>query len=247
MKLTSLIFAAAILLCTISSCANRVETNTPTTENFGLLVSGNTSMQGTKAQFARPVKNQQNGGPVKMATIKDPQSGMIICKIPIPNNWTENGDSWGAPGNTKIQEFQGQTLQNGMSADDFIKTQLIPQMQAAGNRIVNVERYSFIEEFEKNYRSKIWTPEPTQNIVTVKGIEFEDNNGIKGIIILHHIASQSRSGTTTQIYAQGMEGDRNFYQENKQGLLYAVSHIQYNPQFIEALNRMQKQQLASNR
>jgi hypothetical protein len=225
MKISSLTFIACILFCSVSSFATSIAYHLETIQNT----------------------QPQNGGPVKLVPVKDPQSGMIICKVPVPNDWTIGADSWEAPGNTKIQEFQGQMLANNMSADEFIKTQLIPEMKATGNRILNVERYPFIEEFDRNYREKLWTPAPTQNSFTVKGIEFEDNNGIKGLIIIHHIQMKSQNGTMTHIYAQAMEGDKNFYPENKKALLYAVSNIQYNPQFIQTLNQMQKQQMANSR
>lgn len=189
-------------------------------------------------------RSLQNGGPVKLVPVKDPQSGMVICKVPVPNSWNIGPESWTAPGNTTIQEFQGQMMPNAVAADEFIKSKLIPEMKTTGNRVLNVERYPFLEEFDKNYQSKLWKPFPTQNTFEVKGIEYEDNNGVKGIVILHVIQMKTSNGTMTQIFAQGMEGNRNYYEENKKALLYAVSNIQYNPQFIEAVNKMSQQQMA---
>ncbi len=184
---------------------------------------------------------------IRWVTLTDPNTGMWSEKLPYPSDWQLTGKAIVGPGDTRIQEVAGDVLSNqNRTIDQIINGKLLPMLKKENNRVLNVETYSVLAQKLKEHYSQYWSIAPTQKHYSVKGIEYEDDDGSKGLLIVYFVDSRSQFGNTNFYYIGIMESRASHYDTSKSAFLYAQANKRVNPENIAAFNRKEQQKAANS-
>lgn len=179
--------------------------------------------------------------------ISNTQTGELLGEVPLPADWKVTSQEWVAPGDVGARAIKGEFLSGvDTGIDQIIQSKLIPLVQQSGNRVLGIEEYPEIAEFDAAYSSQLWKFAPTQDHHAAKGIVYEDDNNLKGVIVVHFKNSRSQFGTSSFYSMHVLEGPASAFDVRKQEFLYALAKQRSNPKQIAAYNQ-REQQMAANR
>lgn len=179
--------------------------------------------------------------------INNSQTGELLAEVPLPADWKVTSQEWVAPGDVRAREVTGEFLSGvDTGIDQIIQSKLIPLVQQSGNRVLGIEDYPEIAEFDTAYSSQLWKFAPSQDHHAAKGIVYEDDNNLKGVIVVHFKNSRSQFGTSSFYSMHVLEGPARAFDVRKQEFLYALAKQKSNPEQIAAYNQ-REQQSAANR
>ncbi|MCB1760184.1 MAG: hypothetical protein KDI68_10465 [Gammaproteobacteria bacterium] len=174
--------------------------------------------------------------------LNNPQSGELMAEVPLPAGWTVTPQQWSGPGGVRAKEVMGEYF-DGMDVemDQLLDQQLLPQLQQAGNRIVAVESYPEIAEFDRRYLAQLWKVAPSQDLHAARGVVYADSEGQKGVIVVHLTRSRSQFGNSSFYTMHILEGPAKAFDQQKPVYLRALANQRHNPQQIAAHNRREQQ------
>ncbi len=198
----------------------------------------------TTAVNAQSFSNQSRRD-VKMHSIQDPNSGMIIAQIPLPGNWKVEGNAIYGPNGTEVRDFQGgsfSSLQGQIySLDQIIRGQLIPKIQQAGAQVKGVIDLPSIARNDQQTYTMYWKAMPSQEYHEAKGIEFIDDKGKPALAVVHYTLSRSNYGDFAFYYMNGMSANTQDYEKAKKDIIYGLANMRPNPQYIAIHNQKEQQ------
>ncbi len=193
-----------------------------------------TSSQETK--YSQATQNAE----IQWFVTTDPETGMWIEKIPYPTNWRMTDQFIVGPGDARTREITGYTSYQERTIDQMINGELLPWLRKENYRILNIETYSvLVNKFKEDY-SEYWVTELAQNDYSVKGIEYEDNNGLKGLLIVYFIESRSELSNSNSYYISIMESDASYYDNSKSAFLFAEENKRINPEYMAIVNQEER-------
>jgi hypothetical protein len=262
MKLTNLIVLASVL-CLATSCGEIFSEEYYDDYGYGEDYGNNDygyndqeygayeeqgGMENRQAVEAQAVA-YNNGGGIQMHPVKNPQTGMEVCKIPLPSGWKLTSKGWDGPGTIEVMEQKGNTYtdQTGgiPSLNQVLQSELKPKMQQLGLQVLNTIQLPKVAQKDQQEYAKYWKVAPTQERSEAVGIEYRDKEGKKGLVVVHYMTSRSQYGNMGFYYMHVMGGaSPGQYEQAKKDVIYALVNYQNNPQAIAAHN--QKEQQKSN-
>ncbi|MCB0662772.1 MAG: hypothetical protein KDC24_08530 [Saprospiraceae bacterium] len=193
--------------------------------------------------------NVQGGG-IKMHPMRDSKTGAIIGQVPLPADWDISGPAWKGPGNTMVQSQQGGYFLDNQrmltSIDQVIQQDIIPAMRSQGGNPGAINNHPEIAAFNQRLDATNYKIGQMQNSFAVKSIEFTNQQGMKGMIIVHFQRSLTPNGNMSGYNCQIMVANPNQFEASKKALVYALANIQMNGQYIESQNNAERQKLAAN-
>jgi hypothetical protein len=270
MKISSLIGIATFLVIAVFACGDNDtfddtaygyeedfynDYNSEDMETYGNEFGGNenASYQNNNQSNGAPVRFASNSAPssggIKMHPMKD-ANGTIIGHVPLPASWDITGAMWKGPGNTLVQYQQGGMFLDQQrrlsSIDQVIQQDVLPALQSQGGRAGSINNHPNIAAYNKRRDDAMVKYGQRQSQFTVKSVEFTDQQGMKGMIIVHFQRIFSQLGNMSGYYMQVMKCNANRFEQSKNELVYALANIQMNQQYVQAQNNAERQKLAAN-
>ncbi|MEZ5057149.1 MAG: hypothetical protein R2879_08950 [Saprospiraceae bacterium] len=265
MKLSSLIAIGTIFCLAGSSCGNN-DFDSYNDEAYGYEQDFNNTYnesemdnnqmnyqeQNSNARFASNTNGGNNGnnGNVKMHPMKDPKTGALIGYVPLPADWDITGPTWKGPGNTQVQYQNGGLFLDNQrrvsGIDQIIREDILPAIQQQGGRAGNISEHPEIAAFDQRRDAQMVKYGQVQSQFAVKSIEFMDQRGKKGLIIVHFTQTRSQFGSMAGYGMQVMSCNPDYFPRAKAAILYAVGNIQMNQQYVNAMNQAESSKLAAS-
>ncbi len=178
---------------------------------------------------------------------KDPQSGMWISRMPLPEDWNATAEGLGGPGGAQMKEVMGGTFEGGgVTMDQIIEGRLLPLLKQSGNRITRIEDQPQLARLNKEHQALYWTVTPTRTQHAVKSIEYEDDQGLKGLIIVHFTQMTSQFSALHQYYMHILESPAAQFASSKAVALHALANKQLNPEYLAVVNQREQQRAATS-
>jgi hypothetical protein len=178
--------------------------------------------------------------------LRNNQTGELLGEVPLPRDWKVTPQEWSAPGGVRARAAAGEFLSGvNTSVDQIIQSKLIPLLQQSGNRVLGIEDYPAIAQFDSNYSAQLWKFAPSRDHHAAKGIVYEDDD-LKGVIVVHFKNSQSQFGTSSFYSMHVLEGPTAAFEGRKPEFLNALANQRSNPEQIAAYNQ-REQQMAAGR
>lgn len=182
---------------------------------------------------------------VIMHPIQDAKTGMVSFYIPLPASWKVSAQGWEGPGQSVVQEQMGGNL-NGMqggipSMDQLIQYQVLPRFQQAGLQAEGSMDLPEVAAHDQQLIQQYWQAVPTQRICQARGIEYTDQQGRKGLAVLHYMVFRSQYGSFASYYFHTMVTQPQRFEQTKKEMLYALANFRINPQYLAAYNQREQQ------
>ena len=202
---------------------------------------GNTQYDYGQNGYSTQQPNTQVKAGVKWHPAISPKTGKPSSYVPFPASWKINPGSWEGPNNTLVKEYQGgmQPVMQGRmpTIEDLIRQKIEPAIRQEKARITKM--YDLPEVAKRNSLNyaQYWKAMPTNDMFQVKAIEAKNDKGELGLIVLHYTLSQSQYGSYMFYYFNIMETKANYFETAKRDLIYALSNIQIDKQYLAAYNR----------
>ncbi|MCB1774767.1 MAG: hypothetical protein KDI88_14220 [Gammaproteobacteria bacterium] len=187
------------------------------------------------------------GEDVTWHPVYDAKAGMLAARVPLPAGWELTPQEWIGPGETRVKEVMGGYFDGVYAtAGQIIEQQLIPQLQQSGNRVVGIEDYPAIAERDQRLNAQYWSVAPMQKTSSASGVIYEDDAGLKGVVVVRATVFASEFSTATSYYMNIMEGRAGHFERNREALLFALANTQANPEQIAAFNRREQEKAAAS-
>lgn len=178
--------------------------------------------------------------------LRNSQTGELLGEVPLPRDWKVTSQEWSAPGGVIARAAAGEFLSGvNTSVDQIIQSKLIPLLQQSGNRVLGIEDYPAIAQYDSNYSSQLWKFAPSQDHHEARGIVYEGDNDLKGVVVVHFKNSRSPFGTSSFYSMHVLEGPTAVFDSRKLEFLNALANQRSNPEQIAAYNQREQQMAAS--
>lgn len=178
--------------------------------------------------------------------LRNSQTGELLAEVPLPADWKVTSQEWSAPGGVRARAAAGEFLSGvSTSVEQVIQSKLIPLLQQSGNQVLGIEDYPAIAQFDRNYSSQLWKFAPSQDHHAAKGILYQDDNDMKGVVVVHFKNSLSQFGTSSFYSLHVLEGPSADFERRKPEFLNALANQRSNPEQIAAYNQREQQMAAS--
>jgi hypothetical protein len=180
--------------------------------------------------------------PLSYFFILDTLFGLPLAEVPLPSGWDIVKNKWVGPGNTFVKEMlSNESTQFNVDMEDVIRGEVLPVLNALDKRITHLQLYPEIAKAimdipELDIILKI---NSNQWQLESKGIEFEDNNGRKGMVLIQLWSNEWNGNKYCFPGIIWMEGDKEVFSNNKDILLYAVQNVRYNTENHELITKLQ--------
>lgn len=170
------------------------------------------------------------------------QTGELMSEVPLPADWTVTPQQWSAPDNIRAKAVAGEFL-NGVdtNVDQIIQSKLVPFVTQSGNRVLRIEDYPEIAEYDRNYSAMLWKFAPTEDQHSAKGIVYQDDKNLMGVLVVQFKRSRSQFGTSAFYSMHLLEGPAAVFNQRKQEFLNALANQRPNPEQIAAYNQREQQ------
>lgn len=262
MKRTSFITIAIIALYSFPSCGMN-EYDAITEESFvaedyykeAFNESGSRTYNneiGTRPKQVNASYNRKSSGGngnIIMHPVKDPKTGRVSAYVPLPANWDVTGPIWKGPGNTMVQQQNGgsylSSQKNISNTDQIIREEVIPAIRQQGGREGKIENHPAIAAFNENLYAQYVKYGQSKSWFEVKSIAFTDQQGMKGMVLVHLTKTVNNFGGMSAYQFQIMKSDAHQFEASKRALLYGLANMKMNSQAIAAFNQGESQRLAS--
>ncbi|QAA82657.1 hypothetical protein EI546_13425 [Aequorivita sp. H23M31] len=216
----------------------------------------------------RGYKTEENRQGPKRDTIVyynniDPQSGMIMSRIPLPSNWKKQNDkefSYLGPNGIKIynerasmymfsndqqtnQMYQqsGIPIQFPKSIEQVINESFVPYGNKINRKLVGKFPIPQLATWDKQYEDQKYKSLPSQKTFTVMGLEWQDPDGTKLLTVLHHFVSYDNYGGYWGVIYTILESSEGAYEKAKRQYINGLLNKQVNPQWIQKQNKKDMQ------
>jgi hypothetical protein len=198
-------------------------------------------IRATPASFRQSPTN----GDIVMHPVKDAQTGMVTIQVPLPSNWKVSAQGWQGPAGEAVQEQTGETfnlIQRPIrSIDQVIQSIISPKMQQSGLQTGRIIDLPQVARHDQQFQSQLWSAMPAQKSYSAKGVEYQDRQGNRGMVVVHFTLSQSQYGSLSFYFLHVLQAPASRYETAKKHTLYALSNFQPNPQFIDQYNQREQQ------
>lgn len=194
-----------------------------------------------------PHRMQKPVGQITWFPLYNPQTGELFSEVPLPSDWKVTPQVWSAPGNIRAREIAGEFLSGvDTSVDQIIQSKLIPMLTQTGNRVLSIEDYPQIAEYDRQYYAQLWKVAPSQDHHVAKGIVYEGDANLKGVLVVHFTKSRSQFGTSVFYTMHLLEGSAGAFDGRKREFLRALANIKPNLEQIAAYNQREQQKAATS-
>ena len=181
---------------------------------------------------------------VSMRPVIDAKTGRPTFYLPLPNTWELTQKAWLGPNKTKVVYLNGQMTypqQGGYSSiDQLIRQTFEPSFRQQNTRITKMYDLPKIARQKEAYFSHLWKAAPSRERFEVKGIELMDQNGERGLVILHFWTSVSQYTNYSAYDYYFMEAAADDFEQSKQELIYALANVQWDRQHIASYNNREQ-------
>ena len=206
--------------------------------------------------------NQSNSNGLKYHNIYDHENNMVLCRIPLPKNWTYNARKNApititAPNNIKVNKTE---TQNYVYANDefalqsikqlnnpnvqispvynlqqILQNHIIPSAQSQGYQLLNNFDLPEVVSFWKQFNSgMLKTGSSTQ--YNVMGTDWQDSNGNKSCIVLVQSIITKDNFVYWTLQTTELESPENYFVDAKKSFLYALANTQINMEWQQMKN-----------
>lgn len=201
----------------------------------------------------------QQAEPLVYSQFRDPRTGMIQWRSPIPRDWQVHGTDHPVyitgPGDVVInhpQTFQfawspdpfmqqsiarsGATVSPPMPLSQIVELQIAPGAQAQGYRLLGTFDIPGVRGFHERFQASL--PD-NGNLRRAEALatEWESRNGSRSLIVVVKWESQSPQLLTWTLRTTELEASAAAYEQAKSDYLYALANTEMNPEWIAASNR----------
>lgn len=193
------------------------------------------------------ISNGRSKSDLRMRPVINAKTGRPTFYLPLPNTWELTQKAWLGPNQTKAVYLTGQMTypqQGGYSSiDQLIRQTFEPSFRQQNTQITKMYDLPEIARQKEAYFSQLWKAAPSREHFEVKGIELKDQNGERGLVILHFWTSVSQFTSYSAYDYYFMEATEADFEQSKKELIYALSNVQWDRQHIAEYN--QKEQMKS--
>lgn len=202
---------------------------------------------GVQARFA---SNKPTNDEVIMHPVKDPKTGRNSFYIPLPASWKLSPQGWQGPEGSVVKEQVGgnfNSMQGGiLSADQIVQQRVLPTLQQSGFQVLNTSHLPQVAQADQRILQQYWSSTPTQKTCEARGIAYTDQQGNKGLVVLHLFNYRSQAGQFGYFYFHVMNAQPQRYEQTKQEVLYALSNYRIDPQHLAAYNQREQQKSSAS-
>lgn len=199
---------------------------------------------GAAAAEQRPA-GPGNNGKVIMHPNKDPKTGVVSSYVPLPADWKVTPQGWFGPGNTQVGTQQGGSFLEQQrpvySIDQIIEQDLLPKLRQQGYRVTSTIDLPDVARKDQEMYAQYWKVAPTQDRHDAKGLEYSDQQGNRGMIVVHFTLSRSQMGGMSFYYVHILQARPDRYEAAKQAVRYALANYQLDRQYLAAYNQREQQ------
>ncbi|MDZ7846305.1 MAG: hypothetical protein U5L96_05850 [Owenweeksia sp.] len=135
--------------------------------------------------------------------------------IPLPGYWQITQDAWQAPNDIIVKAQFGGSFTGQQryveSIDQIIQQDLLPKLQQQGHTYLGTIDLPKVSQRDQQMYAMYWKVMPSQEHHAAKGIEFKDDQGNRGLIVVHFTLSQSQYGSFANYYMQELHAPQAHY------------------------------------
>lgn len=271
MKNAQIIFA--LLAVVLFSCGNKQQEQSFVEASYA--ENYNQTLQASNVNYQKnnPTTGKQSmnaGGDKKQFVIKDPSNGMTYGTMPIPQSWrpTPNDKETYLQGPNGIKIFkdasnffiysndsgfnqfmkqQGNQVRPIMQMDDFFTKEIKPLAEKEGSRLVNKYPLKQMADIDSRVDMMFVKTMQENKMFSAMVSEWEDDKGIKSIVVLKHNIANYANGTQSWSFTlSGMEAPSAVYNQAKTDFMNALLNVRVSPQYVQARNQQTQQQTQQN-
>ncbi|MCB0662773.1 MAG: hypothetical protein KDC24_08535 [Saprospiraceae bacterium] len=193
--------------------------------------AGNTHVQPEPASTKAQAINT-----LKLHTVTDIKSGIVLGEIPLPSDWDVSKDIWYGPGNTVVQAQEGSEFldkqRKVIDIDQIIAEDLLPAIKEQGGIPGLITPAPEIASFNKCSFEKMKPETSFRTTFEVKTIEFTVSDNIKGLVIVHFTRYLSPYGNKSNYSLHVLEANPDRFEQSKKDLIFGLSNIRYSDSYI---------------
>lgn len=201
---------------------------------------------------------------VKYFPIPDKQRNMVMALMPIPKNWElsnnikENvflegpnalkvfyimGNEFVYTQNHGLNQMYAEIGMNVKPIESFeqVLEQLKGFAKQGGARFIRQYDLPQFVQKDFNYDQQIYKATPEQRQFKVVATEWEDDNGLMSLAIIHYTVAQNRYGYTWGYNMEAMEAKSTHFEVEKRNYLNALLNTQMNTSWITTINNQNRQ------
>jgi hypothetical protein len=193
----------------------------------------------------QPNRSVMGNNEIIMHSIKDNKTGMIVGQMPLPSDWKIENSIIKGPNGIQAGDLQGGSFMEQQrsvtSVDQIVREDVIPRIKQLGGAITNTFRIPEIAQNDQRTYAQYWKVAPTQDSHDAMGIEFNNPDGQKLLVIVHFTYSRMQYGNMSFYYMNQFMSNADAYEEAKRAYLYGLINFKMNPQHIAAHNQREQQ------
>ena len=197
--------------------------------------------------------------PTKYNEYRDPKTGMVQSRSPIPESWQVHGQdapiTMTSPRGLKV--YKTESFQFGWSPDPFMQQSIrqmgstvappVPLQQIVEQQIgpnARAQGYRLVGSFDAPGVEGLWrrlfaamSQTGSRRTVDAMATEWQADTGTRSMIVLVQAITQSPQSMVWQLVTSQLEAPAEHYEPAKTAYLYALANTELNPEWIAASNR----------
>jgi hypothetical protein len=192
-----------------------------------------------------------NNGGIKNIPVPDSNTGQTMFYLPVPSSWKITPNGFKGPNGLHAAEmvemgYKSQMNEAIVSSQEVIHG-ISQKIKEIGFSITSTKNIPNIAQNRKRMDAQQYKAGPMTNNFTATGIEAISNEREKVIFIIVHNTSQSQFHRCWGFEVQMVRANDSYFETGKKALIYALSNMKYDQQYINQWNQQQKAQIhASN-
>lgn len=202
-----------------------------------------------------------------MVPFKD-NKGQVIVEMPFPSSWKLHGKvSSGephitGPKGTKVTDYPLQSYmystdpqlqqiywQNGQQMrpmpgiDELIRQDFVPWGNQHGLQFESHHEIPEIARIDNWYDDQLFKVASPKKEIRAIGTEWKKSNGDPFFLLIRLNATEMMGTLTWSYFSSSLESRKDYYEQAKKQLIFAIANAYYNPEPIMAYNRMEAEKV----
>jgi len=204
----------------------------------------NQNNQQTNVSWSNQNNTSTNGGGIKNISVPDIKTGQTQFYMPVPTSWNATPNGLTGPNGLRASELPEMCYQSKMGeaivSSREVLQKVTQELKQGGFSITRTYDIPSIAQCRKQINNQRWKSAPMTYNSTAVGIEGTSPQREKVLLILIHNTIQSQYYQSWAMDTQIMTSNDNYYAEGKKAVIYALSNMKYDQQYIAQWNQQQQ-------
>lgn len=260
-------FALSFLMILYSCQSSSQETNGARLEEMNVVHEVTHATESESQQYQnnhQHASSQSRSNSYVYIEDVDSKTGMVTHQYPFPKSWKKSqqaGYLYEGPNNIRVSgvqslyfdftnnqdvlmNWQYQGIQNvsPLDLDQIIEYFFMPNAQQAGRTLVNSYQLPELARTRVLYHNQRFHSVPTQWDAQAYVLEWQDKSDMRYASILVKEIGYAQVSSGWFLINQQLEAPKEYYEEAKDALIYALTYYITNPDWVRYINERDAQQ-----